>query len=37
VDDKLYLNFSRRIQRRWERDIPSRIALGDANWPKIIA
>ncbi|MEE4187771.1 MAG: YHS domain-containing (seleno)protein [Roseobacter sp.] len=37
VDGKLYLNFSRRIQRRWERDIPNRIALGDANWPKIIA
>ena len=33
VDGKLYLNFSRRIQRRWERNIPQRIADADANWP----
>lgn len=37
VDGKLYLNYSRRIQRRWERDIPGRIAKGDANWPGLIA
>ncbi|MEO0914481.1 MAG: YHS domain-containing (seleno)protein [Pseudomonadota bacterium] len=36
VDGKLYLNFSRRIQRRWERDIPGRIAAGDANWPGVL-
>jgi len=36
VDGKLYLNFSRRIQRRWERDIPGRIASGDANWPRVL-
>lgn len=36
VDDKLYLNFSRRIQSRWERDIPARIAAGDANWPAVL-
>lgn len=35
VDGKLYLNFSRRIQRRWERDIPGNIALADQNWPTI--
>ena len=35
VDDKLYLNYSRRIQRRWARDIPGNIALGDQNWPTI--
>jgi hypothetical protein len=33
VDGKLYLNFSRGVQRRWERDIPGNIARGDANWP----
>jgi len=33
VDDKLYLNFSRRIQRRWERDIPGNITRADTNWP----
>ncbi|MEO0766053.1 MAG: YHS domain-containing (seleno)protein [Pseudomonadota bacterium] len=36
VDGKLYLNYSRRIQRRWERDIPARIAEGDANWPGVL-
>ena len=33
---KLYLNFSRRIQRRWERDIPGNIAKGNANWPTVL-
>ena len=35
-DGRLYLNFSRRIQRRWERDIPGNIARGNANWPAIL-
>ncbi len=34
---KLYLNFSRRIQRRWNRDIPGNIARGDANWPDVLS
>ena len=33
VDGKLYLNANRRIQRRWERDIPGFIRRADANWP----
>ncbi len=33
----LYLNASRRIQRRWERDIPGFIEQADANWPSLIA
>jgi len=33
VDGRLYLNYSRRIQRRWERDIPGNISRGEANWP----
>ena len=33
VDDRLYLNFNARIQRRWERDIPGFIAAAQANWP----
>lgn len=37
VDGKLYLNFSRRIQRRWERDIPGNIAAGNANWPGVLS
>ena len=36
VDGKLYLNYSRRIQRRWERDIPGRIAAGNANRPSVL-
>lgn len=36
VDGKLYLNFSRRIQRRWERNIPERIESADANWPSVL-
>ena len=36
VDGKLYLNYSRRIQRRWERDIPGHIAAADANWPSLL-
>ena len=30
---KLYLNYSRRVQRQWERDIPGNIARANANWP----
>lgn len=37
VDGKLYLNYSRSIQRRWERNIPERIAAADANWPSVLA
>jgi len=37
VDGRLYLNFSRSIQRRWERDIPARIAAADANWPTVLS
>ena len=33
VDGKLYLNFDRRIQARWERDIAGFIASAEANWP----
>jgi hypothetical protein len=36
VGGKLYLNYSTRIQRRWERDIPGHIASADANWPAVL-
>lgn len=36
VDGRLYLNFSRRIQRRWERDIPGNIAKAEGNWPGVL-
>ncbi|NJK72670.1 MAG: YHS domain protein [Synechococcaceae cyanobacterium SM2_3_60] len=33
VDDRLYLNFSTGVQRRWERDISGHIEQADRNWP----
>lgn len=33
---KLYLNFNKRIRRRWLRDADGNIARGDANWPAIL-
>ncbi len=36
VDGKLYLNYSRRIQRKWERDIPARISAADGHWPNVL-
>ena len=37
VDDKLYLNYSKGVQKRWEGDIPGHIAEANTNWPKILA
>jgi hypothetical protein len=36
VDGRLYLNYSRGVQRRWARDIPGNIARADANWPGVL-
>ncbi|HET7218103.1 MAG TPA: YHS domain-containing (seleno)protein [Vicinamibacterales bacterium] len=33
VDGKLYLNYSKRVQRTWQEDIPGNIRKADANWP----
>jgi hypothetical protein len=35
VDGVLYLNFDRRIQRRWEEDIPGYLEQSEANWPEL--
>jgi len=35
VNGKLYLNYNRNIQKKWERDIPGFIAKGDSNWPQL--
>ncbi len=32
VDGKLYLNYSTRVQRKWEGDVPGNIKKADANW-----
>lgn len=36
VDGKLYLNYSKRVQKRWEADIPGHIIKGQANWPDVL-
>ncbi len=36
VDGKLYLNYSKDVQKRWQEDIPGRIRKADQNWPKIL-
>lgn len=35
VDGKLYLNYSRKAQQKWEEDIPGNIRKGDTNWPSL--
>lgn len=37
VDGKLYLNYSKGVQRQWERDIPGNISQANANWPGVLA
>lgn len=36
VDGKLYLNYSKSVQKRWEGDVPRHIASGDKNWPDVL-
>jgi YHS domain-containing protein len=33
VSGRLYLNYSRSVQRTWSRDIPGYISKADSNWP----
>ena len=33
VKGKLYVNYSRSVQRTWSRDIPGYIAQAEQNWP----
>ena len=35
VDGVLYMNFSPRIQRRWEEDIPGYLERSEAEWPAL--
>lgn len=35
VDGKLYLNYSKDVQKKWEADIPGFIKQGNENWPKL--
>jgi len=36
VDGKLYLNYSRKIRKKWAKDIPGNIQKGDGNWPGVL-
>ena len=36
VDGRLYLNYSKRVQRLWEEDIPGNIASGRRHWPGVL-
>lgn len=36
VDGKLYLNYNRSVQERWERDVPGHVASADKNWPDVL-
>lgn len=33
VDGKLYLNYSKGVQKQWEADIPGNIEKANKNWP----
>lgn len=35
VDGKLYLNYSKSVQKQWEEDVPGNIVKADGNWPGI--
>jgi hypothetical protein len=36
VGGRLYLNYSKSVQRTWERDIPGNIVKAEANWPAVL-
>ena len=36
VNGKLYLNYNRKIQKKWEEDIPGYIRKADGNWPAVL-
>jgi len=35
VDGKLYLNYSKDVQKKWEADVPGFIKQANENWPKL--
>lgn len=37
VDGRLYLNYSKRVQKLWEEDVLGNIAKGRRNWPGALA
>lgn len=37
IDNKLYLNYSRGVQKKWEEDTSNFIVKADANWPNVLS
>ena len=35
VNDKLYLDYSKSVQRKWEKDMPQRILDATRSWPNL--
>ena len=35
VDGKLYLNYSKGVQKKWEQDVPGNIVKADEYWPDL--
>ena len=36
VDGKLYLNYNKKIQERWEQNTAENIGKGNTNWPTVL-
>ena len=36
VDGRLYLNYSKGVQRDWNKDVPGYIKKADTNWPAVL-
>jgi len=36
VDKKLYLNYSKDVQKTWQQDVPGNISKADKNWPTVL-
>ena len=36
VDGKLYLNYDKKIQKKWTKDIPGFIRKANQNWPAVL-
>ena len=35
VDGKLYLNYSKGVQKKWEQDVAGNVSKADKNWPDL--
>jgi len=35
VGGKLYLNYSKGVQQKWETDVTGNLSKAEANWPKL--